>query len=94
MNLLSAHNGYLEVFCDGGWVGVGLLVLWLLVAGFNVSRTLLGGGYFGRVGFAVWINIVSYNWSEASFFRSTVLWFTFLLFAMRTAEPLPSASAG
>ena len=33
-NLVSAHNGYLEVYLDLGWVGVCLIVL-ILISGYR-----------------------------------------------------------
>lgn len=75
----SAHNGYLELYLDGGFVGNLLLGVLLLAAGSRVINRLFDGDSFGRVGLIFWLLAIIYNFSESSFFRLDVLWFTFLL---------------
>ena len=77
--MVEAHNGYLEVYIDGGAVGVGFLAIMLLSAGKRVTDRLLGGTRFGAVAFAYWVVALLYNGSELDFFRFGPLWFTFLL---------------
>lgn len=75
----SAHSGYLEMYLDGGLIGVTLLI-WLLLtmAGRSVGR-LFQGHPLGTLAVTFWIVAIPYNMSESSFFRMDVLWFTLLL---------------
>ena len=94
--LHSAHNGYLDIYVDGGLIGLGLLFCLLLAQG----KRLLGSQQmdrFGRLRFAVLIVAIVYNLSEATFARLTPIWFTTLLvlidfrFAKAAAESHQSA---
>jgi O-antigen ligase len=79
MQVNSAHNGYLDLYMDGGVVGVSLLVVTLLLAGRRAIDRLFSGDPLGKVGLAFWFLPILYNFSESSFFRLDVLWFSFLL---------------
>jgi exopolysaccharide production protein ExoQ len=90
MDLLSAHNGYLEIYCDGGLAGLAFLGIILFAGGLCAAETLLQETLFGRLAFAFWVILLVNNWSEASFMRSTTLWFVFLIVAMRCGYQKPS----
>jgi O-antigen ligase len=75
----STHNGYLEVYVDGGLLGDILLVLLLLVFGNRVINRLFMGSPLGRMGLVFWVLAIIYNLSESSFFRLDPLWFILLL---------------
>lgn len=79
MQINSAHNGYLDLYMDGGLIGCSLLVLVLLVGGRRVIDRLFAGDPLGKVGLAFWFLAIIYNFSESSYFRLDVLWFTLLL---------------
>jgi O-antigen ligase len=79
MKINNAHNGYLETYLDGGLIGCVLLGLLLLTAGRQVVNRLFEGHPLGRVGLIFWLLAIVYNFSESSFFRPDVLWFTLLL---------------
>lgn len=79
MQINSAHNGYLDLYMDGGLIGCSLLVLVLLVGGRRVIDRLFAGDPLGKVALAFWFLAILYNFSESSFFRLDVLWFTLLL---------------
>jgi exopolysaccharide production protein ExoQ len=96
----SAHSGYVETYLAGGMIGVGLLGLLLLGIGLKIAKGLLEKGSFGRLGFIFWVLLLIYNWTESSFLWSTIIWFTFLLWAIKprrefsSAAVLPSLSPG
>jgi O-antigen ligase len=79
MKINEAHNGYLEMYLDGGMIGDTLLILLLLVAGKRVIDRLFSKATFGKMGIIFWFLVIIYNFSETSFFRLDPLWFTFLL---------------
>jgi exopolysaccharide production protein ExoQ len=75
----STHNGYLEVYVDGGFTGDALLVLFLLALGRRVIDRLFLGNPLGILGLVFWVLAIIYNFSESSFFRLDSLWFVLLL---------------
>jgi len=89
--LNSAHNGYLEIYLDGGLIGLLLLFLMLVGGGWTVIGRLLAGGFHGRIGFAFWIIALVYNLTESNFFRLGPLWFTLLLSMVETPGLLVAA---
>lgn len=76
--IVSTHNGYLEVYVDGGAVGVLLLAVMLGTGFRKIVARLSGGDLFivGRLMFL--IAILCHNWSESSYFRLGPVWFTLI----------------
>jgi O-antigen ligase len=87
----TAHNGYLEIYLDGGILGLTLLGIMVLAGGMKVTERLLGGTLWGRMSFAIWICALVYNNSESDFFRFSPLWFTLLLVIIERPQPPPCA---
>lgn len=76
--VVSTHNGYLEVYVDGGIIGV-LLLAGMIISGFSrILRQLPGGSNFVVTRLAFMIAVLCHNLSESSYFRLGPLWFTFL----------------
>ena len=76
----EAHNGYLEIYLNLGWLGVALLAV-VLATGYrtviDAYRRYLPVGALGLAYFAVG---VVYNFTEAAFFRMMApAWIFFLL---------------
>ena len=84
----SAHNGYLETYLAGGYLGLGLLAVFLLATGLKVAEDLVTTGSFGRLGFNLWLVLLVYNWTESCFLWGGSLWFAFLLGAIKRPIPL------
>jgi len=78
----SAHNGYLEIYIDGGWIGVFFLALMLVVVGIQVFKRLATGGTFAVVCFAIFLAVLIDNFSESYFARMTPVGFLFFLGAI------------
>ena len=78
-HLKTVHNGYREMYLDGGMVGVALLLL--LVAGWSYRAISRGidGTLMGRLTLVIWCVAMFYNWSETAFFRRVPLWILLLL---------------
>jgi len=82
----EAHNGYLEVFLNLGWIGLALLAL-LMVTGYrNVFAALRRDPELSRLGLAYFVVAVIYNFTEAGFRMMTPVWIFFLLAATRVPE--------
>ena len=77
--LNSAHNGFLEMYLDGGAIGLALLILLLLTWARRSVRRMLTRTVLGRLGLCFWILAVIYNFSETNYFRLEPLWFTLLI---------------
>jgi len=81
----EAHNGYLEVYLNLGWIGVSLIVL-LIVSGYRkVVAALHVDPLIGRLLLAFFVAGVVYNFTEAGFRMMAPVWI-FFLFAI-TSDP-------
>jgi hypothetical protein len=74
----NAHDGYLDIFLDGGLIGLFLLSCVLVTSGRRLIRDLPIHRYY-RLGFAFLVIAIIHNLTESSFARLSALWFTTLL---------------
>jgi len=85
----EAHNGYLEVYLNLGWIGI-LLLAGVLVSGY---RVVIAGFRqdkdAGRLGLAYFVVVIIYNFTEAGFRMLSVTWISFLL-AILYVPPVPA----
>lgn len=93
-SLVSAHNGYLDAYMDGGSMAVALLLFMLSASCMKTLNDLIAGSLFGRLLFAFFALALLYNWSESSFFRLGILWHAFLLSSIRCASTTRPAGSG
>lgn len=83
----SAHNGYLELYIDGGYVGLFFLAIMLIVIAFRINRQLATSDNYAVVRFAVFLVMLIGNVSESHFGRMSPLGFLFLLAAIGSVPP-------
>jgi len=77
--IAEAHNGYLEIYINVGWIGVVLLV-WMILRGYSRMVTALRvDPYAGLFRLAIIVAAVMYNLSEAGFRNLNVIWVVFLI---------------
>jgi exopolysaccharide production protein ExoQ len=85
----TSHNGYLEIFLDGGLIGLCLLLSLLLANGNRLAGRISINRYHS-LRFAFLIVAIIYNLTEGVFFRLTPVWLTILLLSVdidgRTAD--------
>jgi exopolysaccharide production protein ExoQ len=85
----EAHNGYLEIFLQLGWIGVALLVV-ILVTGY---RTVFGAWRSnvstGSLLLAYFFAGLVFNFTEAGFFRMMAPAWIFFLFAITSVPEVP-----
>jgi exopolysaccharide production protein ExoQ len=76
----QAHNGFIQVFVNLGFVGLILLAL-MIVSGFRGTRRILQSDFdWGRIRLTLLLFVLVSNHTEASFTRPTeFVWFLFLL---------------
>ena len=79
----SAHNGYLEMYVDGGVIAVFLLGLLLLASGKRAIERWFKQSPLGMMALTFWLLSILYNFSESNFFRLAPLWFAFLLLTIQ-----------
>ena len=85
--LNQAHNGYIEIYLNIGWVGLILLGA-IIVAGYrNIMKELRNSPETGRLKLAFFLICLVYNFTEASFKMMSPVWITFLWAVMAPPEP-------
>jgi len=93
----EAHNGYLEVYLNLGFIGLLLLSVFLIASYRNIGKALSSGFSLGSLSLALWTVLLFYNVTESAFRGSQLMWVVFLLGAMavsqRVQERVPAASA-
>lgn len=75
----QAHNGYLEVFLNSGWVGLALLGFVFVWGYKNIVGALSYDRELGSLRLAFFVAAVLYNMTEAAFKVIHPVWIVFLL---------------
>jgi exopolysaccharide production protein ExoQ len=89
----QAHNGYIEVYLNLGWVVVALLTVFLVNAYRRITTAVRWRSPAASLRLAFFIVAVAYNFSEAGFKMMHPVWITLLLATMMVTEaPLPDLS--
>lgn len=84
--IIQAHNGYLETYLNGGFVGVALLAIVLLSTYWRVRKQLINGLPEGSIKYVIILIAMFYNFSEASFNKVGLLWLV-TVFALMEYPP-------
>ena len=80
--LQEAHNGYLEIYLNLGWIGIALLTL-LAVTGYrNVLAAFRHKSETASLRLAFFVGALIYNLTEAGFRTQNPIWIVFLLAAL------------
>jgi exopolysaccharide production protein ExoQ len=85
----EAHNGYLEVYLNLGWIGVVLLAALIFTGYRNGCAEFRLEPEIGSLKLSYFIAAVAYSFSEAGFRELSPIWIFFLL--MTVAVPISSA---
>jgi O-antigen ligase len=80
--IIQAHNGYLETYLNGGWLGVGLLLALVAASYWRIRISLRQGQGEAAMRFVILVVAIIYNYSEASFFKVGPLWLVTILAMM------------
>jgi exopolysaccharide production protein ExoQ len=90
----QAHNGYIEVFLNLGWVGVALLTLFLISGYGRIVTAVRRMAPAASLRLAYFIVAIAYNFTEAGFKTLNPVWITLLLATMVIPEgSLPGYSS-
>ncbi|MBK9170107.1 MAG: O-antigen ligase family protein [Bryobacterales bacterium] len=99
----QAHNGYIEVFLNLGWIGLGLLSWVILSAYGRAIAAVKAGQMWGGLMVAYTVVAIPYNFTEATFRVQNIPWLFLLLASvslvgarkrMRTAAPVQPPRVG
>jgi len=77
----EAHNGYLEVYLNLGFIGVFLILLYMAAVYRNIFKKLRPFSSIGSLTLAIWTAFAFHNTTEADF-RTGLMWFVFVLAAL------------
>jgi O-antigen ligase len=78
----QAHNGYLEIYLNGGLIGVGLLLAMIVSTGSKLKKELLDGDNLATFVFSLFITALISNLTEATFNALSIIWLVILLAAL------------
>ncbi len=81
--LKEAHDGYLEIYLNEGWIGVTLIVIVLLGSARRIINALGAGDSYDALRFAVLVGAILYNITESAFCGLVMLWAVLLLAIMQ-----------
>jgi exopolysaccharide production protein ExoQ len=80
----QAHNGYLDLLAQLGWIGLGMLGFYLVVTFMRIYRAVSAHEdgkvvRFGHVALFWFCGSLIYNVTESSYYRSLSIWFIVVL---------------
>jgi len=75
----QAHNGYLELYLNLGWIGIVLQSLIIFWGYRNISRSLRQGEELARLKLTLFVVALIFNLTEATFKVASPMWIVFLL---------------
>jgi O-antigen ligase len=81
----EAHDGYLEIYLELGWVGLALMGVFLVSSYRKICRQLDTGSSIAFLGLAVWTALMFYNVTEAAL-EGGMLYYVFLMTAIRVSR--------
>jgi O-antigen ligase len=89
----EAHNGYIEMFLNLGWIGIFLFGVLLITGYRNVINAFRHNPEMGRVRIAYFFVTVVYNFTESVTRMLSPVWIFFLLATMKVSEPAQKSPA-
>ncbi len=78
-HIQEAHNGYLEIYLNLGWIGLGFLAILIVIGYHNVITVFRKDSRAGGIRLGCFVAGVIYSFTEAGFRIMCPVWITFLL---------------
>ncbi len=88
----EAHNGYIELYLNLGWIGISLMAGMIVMGYRNVIRSFRRDPENGKLRLAYFISALAYNFTEAGFRMICPVFTVFLLAITSFPENLASAN--
>ena len=88
----EAHNGYLEIYLNLGWMGLFFLGLVIVTGYRKVALAVRRDPVTGKLRFAYFVLALIYNFTEAGFKMMNPVWIFFLLAIMVAPTPAVAES--
>lgn len=85
-NINEAHNGYLEVYLNLGWIGLVLFVAFLLSSYGAIWKRFDTAAHVTALGLGLWAILIFYNLTESAAFGGHPIFLTFLMTTMFVPE--------
>ncbi len=85
----EAHNGYIEIFLNLGWIGVVLMAIIIATSYRKIIRAVRRDSDLGTLSLAFFVVGIIYNFTEAGFRMLDPVWIAFLL-AIVASSKLPA----
>jgi len=82
----QAHNGYLEFYLNLGFIGLSLLIIFIINTFKHAKDELIYNLDFGRFRITYLVILLLYNVTEAQFKGLTMIWFIFILLAVEVPK--------
>lgn len=79
----QAHNGYLEIYLNGGWLGLFFLLALIISVGNKLKNEVLQDKPLALLLFAFLVVNLFVNVTEAMFDKLNLIWFLFLVGSMK-----------
>jgi O-antigen ligase len=83
----EAHNGYLEIYLTLGLIGLVMLIALFIATFWKIRPGLWRNFEWARFRLGLLAAIVVYNWTEAAFKTTSLIWFMFYFIAMDYPKP-------
>ena len=77
--MITAHNGYIETYLNGGVIGLCFLCVFIWSTGLIATAKLVERDPIGRVAVMFWPIILIYNLTESQFLMAGPVWYVMLL---------------
>jgi O-antigen ligase len=88
----QAHNGYIEIYLELGWVGIALMALIIINGCRNAVAMRRWDPIMARIRLTYIVIGLAYNMTEAGFRMMTLTWFFFLLSVVSVPKLLRRSS--
>ncbi|MDJ0930991.1 hypothetical protein [Breoghania sp.] len=95
VDLLQAHNGYLDLVVETGFIGLAILLALILTALFAAARTAATRPALCWLSMTIVITVACHNMLESSWFRGySLIWMLFIMAALLPRAPSHGADPG
>ena len=80
----QAHNGYIETYLNGGWIGLFFLMMMIISSASKIKRFLLRLNIrkYDSLRFSILITTVFFNLTEGYFNNMSPIWFFYLMMTL------------